>query len=241
MLSKEDILKEIRRTTEENRGLPLGHLRFEKETGLKTYDWMKFWPRFSEAIKEAGYSPNKMIESYPDEYLFEKFIEIIYSIKKWPTKGDRLVKYKSTSKFPSPTTFEKFGTKYQFAAKLLDYAKSKKYADVIKVCELILLEYEDKKGLSEKQNFAVKIGSVYLIRSGRYYKIGRTDEMDRRHHEITIQLPEGIELIHEIRTDDPSGIEAYWHKRFDEKRKNGEWFDLNSSDVKIFKRWRRII
>lgn len=72
------------------------------------------------------------------------------------------------------------------------------------------------------------------------YKIGRTNEMGRRHHEITIQLPEGLELIHEIKTDDPSGVEAYWHRRFEQKHKNGEWFDLDSSDIRIFKRWRRI-
>jgi hypothetical protein len=57
----------------------------------------------------------------------------------------------------------------------------------------------------------------------------------RREKELRIQLPERCTLIHSIKTDDPSGIEAYWHKSFDSKRMQGEWFNLNSADVKAFK------
>jgi hypothetical protein len=74
------------------------------------------------------------------------------------------------------------------------------------------------------------------MKSGRYYKIGKSDCVEKRHYELGIKLPEEIKIIHKIKTDDPNGIETYWHKRFEGKRKGGEWFDLSSSDVTAFKR-----
>ena len=241
MQSKQDILNAIRQTAKENGGVPLGKGRFEKETGIKPYDWGKYWARFGDAQKEAGFSANILNAAYSDEFLFKKIANLIRKLGKFPIyKEIDLERRSNDPEMPWGKTFDRFGSKEQFAQKVVEYCqKVGDYEDVIKLC-LPVFENNKKEDIDDTDtNFSV--GAVYLFKHGKYYKIGKTNDTVRRGNELKIQLPENLDLIHEIKTDDPSGIEAYWHKRFEAKRMNGEWFDLNSNDIKVFKRWRKII
>jgi Meiotically Up-regulated Gene 113 (MUG113) protein len=68
------------------------------------------------------------------------------------------------------------------------------------------------------------------------YKIGKAVLVARRTDQISLQLPEDLELVHDIRTDDAYGIEDYWHRRFAAKNTKGEWFVLSREDIQAFKR-----
>lgn len=75
-------------------------------------------------------------------------------------------------------------------------------------------------------------GYVYLLRSDKYYKIGRTNCLARRTKDIKLQLPFPAERIFSIETSDMFWAGTHLHHRFAKFRKNGEWFELGAEDVK---------
>ena len=135
--------------------------------------------------------------------------------------------------FPGHSTFSNhFGNKDGMVKALAEFVRKEKgYADLI---DLVPLSAEPEPELGETG--AMAEGHVYLLKSGDHYKIGRSDELERRVKQIAVNLPEAVTLEHAIRTDDPPGIEAYWHRRFADRRANGEWFKLKVADIRAFKR-----
>jgi hypothetical protein len=89
----------------------------------------------------------------------------------------------------------------------------------------------DAHGQGTEGDIARRLGYAYLMKAGRFYKIGRTNALGRRERELVIRLPEPAKVIHSIKTDDPGGIEEYWHRRFQDRRKNGEWFELTAQGL----------
>lgn len=234
-MDKQHILNEIRRTAEQNGGKPLGRKRFAKETGITEVDWAGvYWVRWNEVVQEAGYKPNSMRAAYDNDLLFGKLADFISELGHYPVRNELRIRARNDLDFPNESTFQRLGKRSDIARKVIGYCLDRGgLHDVIEICQPIAAKAKEEK---ESVTTADTDGYVYLMKSGKYYKIGFTNSLDRRQYEIGMQLPQGIEPIHSIRTDDPSGIEAYWHHRFRGMRMNGEWFNLTLKDVAIFKK-----
>ena len=235
-MDKQHILDEIKRTAAENGSKPLGINRFQTETGIKSSDWYgKYWARWNDALREAGFVPNKLQEAYPEDFLMEKLCAFIRELGHFPVSSELRLKAHQDKTFPASRTIEKrFGNKQACIKKIIAYCEPRKLDDIIKLCnsEVSTEPLEQERSVENNE----EVGFVYLIKYGQHYKIGRTNAVGRREREIALQLPEKTKLIHSIKTDDPVGIEAYWHGRFEKRRANGEWFALTSYDITAFRR-----
>lgn len=84
-MDKNHILNEIRRTAESNGGIPLGKQRFLTETGIRESDWAgKFWVKWSDAVREAGFEPNVKQAALDKDWLLEKLAEFVRELGHYP-------------------------------------------------------------------------------------------------------------------------------------------------------------
>lgn len=240
-MQKAQIIDAIRRLAAANGGKAPGSQRFESEMDLGKADWYpNFWLRWGDAIREAGCEPNRANTSFGDEVLIQKYNDLMRELRRFPIEGDLRVKRRGDRTFPNHGAFLRLGIKSVRAAKILAYCRMHDgFEDVIPLIEASVVAPTEGEDGSPDQPSS---GYVYLLRHGsrREYKIGRTNNPMRREGEIDLELPQILDPIHVIETDDPAGIETYWHRRFAEKRLKGEWFALTAADVRAFKRWKRI-
>lgn len=96
--------------------------------------------------------------------------------------------------------------------------------------------HAEKKAAKKKSSVSDTWGYVYLLQSPTSaYKIGRTNNPKSRRRTFGVKLPFEVEYIVVIETDNMFELERTLHARFDDKRVNGEWFDLSADDVEYIK------
>ncbi len=238
-MDRDFILSEIRRAAAENGGGSLGRLRFEELTGIRESAWRgRHWAKWAEATAAAGVESGQMTETMSDELLLTCLANLTLEVGHFPTSSEVKLARTRDRKFPSDKVFDRLGGRSVKIELLRSFVTdSPSYASVADL--LPASEPQQANAPIEKLDGPqLGDGFVYMMRLGRAYKIGKTFSVPRRHREITLELPQKPDVVHTIRTDDPDGIEAYWHRRFEAKRTNGEWFALDATDLRAFKRRR---
>lgn len=237
-MTRDQIIAEIKRTAAANGGVPLGRERFQSETGIRQSEWYGVhWAKWGDALREAGFVPNEWNSAIPDAELLQLLSPFVKEIGHVPTVGELRLRSRSDPCFPSHNTFRRWGGKREMIAALQAYAVAHDDPHLASLCvDADTAKAEAHTSDDRSVHLDEADAFVYLMKSGKYYKIGRTNAPGRRERELALQLPEKATVVHEIRTDDPVGIERYWHQRFSERRLNGEWFDLSADDVRAFRR-----
>lgn len=154
--------------------------------------------------------------------LLRVIVETIIELNKFPSQQDLKLISINSANFPEIQSFDTLGSHEEIISAVKDFCLQFHLHEIVPLCSL------ENIGISTT-------GVVYLYKGENYYKIGRSNNAERRDREIKLQLPFKVNLIHTIKTSNPAKIEKYWHNYFKSKRLNGEWFQLTNSDVALFK------
>jgi hypothetical protein len=233
-VTREHVLSELKRLTAEGGGKAPGRRAFEVATGIRPAEWLGIhWTRWTDAVADAGLAPSAWQGKLDVEHVLGQLAAAVRHFGRVPSDPELRIYGRTHPEFPGHDTFRNhFLSKAETVSRLREWVRERPdLADI-----LATLGPVPTAAPTRRTTAAASDGFVYLIRSGAHHKIGRNDELERRVKQIRVALPEAAMLEHSIRTDDPAGIETYWHRRFADRRANGEWFKLTPADVAAFKR-----
>lgn len=238
-VSREEVLSRIRECASRDNGKPPGKRLFEQQTGIREADWLgRYWARWGDALADAGYPPNTLQgRVWSDDDLLAALATLTAELGRFPTTPELALRRREDEAFPSKNLFgTRLGSRDEQVRKLTAYLqRTGQHA----LADALPVPVPEPQPVADTDRSSGEVGFVYLLRYGRRdYKIGRSGSPGRRSYEVALQLPEEVHLVHSIETDDPVGIERYWHQRFSERRTRGEWFRLSPEDVRAFKRRR---
>lgn len=233
MIEKDEILSAIKRLASAGGGKPPGVRAFTSETGISQGQWYGVhWARWSDALADAGFGPNEKQGKFDSEAVLKSVGSFALELGRMPTNPEMKMRRRSDLSFPNPKTVAShFGSISDLRSSLRALGgEDPAFQGLLEIISA------SEAGQVSPSNRTKSDRWVYLLKSGANFKIGRGEQLERRVKQIATAMPDSTVLEHAIRTDDPAGIEAYWHRRFAGKRLNGEWFKLDAADVAAFKR-----
>lgn len=72
---------------------------------------------------------------------------------------------------------------------------------------------------------------LYIIKCGMYYKIGISNNVNRRLHDVQVSTPFELELIYSHFCKFAKMREYDLHQKFKKQCFRGEWFILNQTNI----------
>lgn len=79
-------------------------------------------------------------------------------------------------------------------------------------------------------------GYVYVVQAdNNLYKIGKSKDPHTRIQSLGVRLPYELEVLVLIESTNYTQLEKELHKHFADKRKGGEWFELDENDLEYIK------
>lgn len=252
-MNKEWYRTKIQDIAEENGGKPPGAELFYSSTNTKESGWRhkpwNEWNNWGDALEEFGFPRGKFIVGIDKSTILRQLAELIQSLSppRYPVLDELRRAKRKGFEIPSDGAIRRqLGEKDVVIRSLIEFCDGKEeFSQALQVCRSIAAaepeSAREEVSVGSAEN-GVETGWVYLIRAQGAYKVGFSRAPYRRAAEIATQSATGAELLHKIETDDPEGIEEYWHRRFASKRltginiQSGEWFDLTSDDIRAFKR-----
>jgi hypothetical protein len=235
-MTRDEILAEIRRVAGA-RGGRLGMAAFFKATGIPEKQVLgKHFATWNEALTAAGLATTTFLKARVDDaVVLEAIAHLVERSKKWPTENEFSLERRRDASFPSLKLIRRLRQSGELPQRV--HALCEGRPDLTHAASIARALVSSLPARELPVGRAPVQGYVYMMRSGRSYKIGHTNSPVRRHREVRVELPDPTTLVHTIETDDPGGIEAYWHRRFGAKRvRDTEFFKLDVSDVAAFKR-----
>ena len=79
-------------------------------------------------------------------------------------------------------------------------------------------------------------GFVYVVKCAGYYKIGATRNATQRIARFETSYPHDLKVHRVAHVQNMSLVESSLHTRFADKRVKGEWFNLDSNDLRVIAR-----
>src|SRR5207253_8221838 len=93
-------------------GSPPGVRVFERESGIKESEWFPaLWLRWGDALQEAGFSRNKMVQAVGDEVLLKQYALLAQKLSRLPLQGELIRESKANQTFPSEKSYRRCGGK----------------------------------------------------------------------------------------------------------------------------------